>query len=81
MESKVKELLEGKLDDLNLVVDSVTLDSSEVIVKGSQEAIDNISSIKALVSVADDSYTEAGTYELTNIPLVAYAQNGEIIKN
>ena len=26
MESKVKELLEGKLDDLNLVVDSVTLD-------------------------------------------------------
>lgn len=26
MESKVKELLEGKLDDLNLVVDSVTLE-------------------------------------------------------
>ena len=67
--------------DKKLSVDSVTLDSSEVIVKGSQEAIDNISSIKALVSVADDSYTEAGTYELTNIPLVAYAQNGEIIKN
>lgn len=26
MESKVKELLEGKLDELNLVVDSVTLE-------------------------------------------------------
>ena len=26
MESNVKELLEGKLDDLNLVVDSVTLE-------------------------------------------------------
>ena len=26
MESKVKELLEGKLDDLNLVVDSVILE-------------------------------------------------------
>lgn len=70
-------------DDLDkkLSVDNVSLDSSEVIVKGSEEAIDKISSIKALVSVADESYTESGTYELTNIPLVAYDKNGEIIKN
>ena len=70
-------------DDLDpkLSVDSVTLDSNEVIVKGSQDRIDEISSIKALVSVADESYTEEGTYELTSIPLVAYDNKGEIIKN
>jgi len=75
-------------DDLDskLSVDNVTLDSSEVIVKGSQEALDKISSIKALVSVSengdkDDKYTEAGTYELTNIPLVAYDKKGKIIDN
>lgn len=77
-------------DDLDskLSVDSVTLDTSEVIVKGSQEALDTISSIKALVSVSkpygDDStntYTEADTYELTNIPLVAYDKKGRIIDN
>ncbi len=70
-------------DDLDpkLSVEKVTLDSSEVVVKGSQETLDKISSIKALVNVADKSYTEAGTYELTSIPLVAYDNNGEIVKN
>lgn len=67
--------------DKKLSVASVTLDSSEVVVKGSQDAIDKISSIKALVSVANDDYVEAGTYELPSIPLVAYNSNGEIIKN
>lgn len=77
--------------DKKLSVSSVSLDSSEVVVKGSQEAIDEISSIKALVSLAsknnseesknEEKYTEAGTYELRNIPLVAYNKNGEIVKN
>lgn len=70
-------------DDLDskLSVDSVSLDSSEVIVKGSQDRLDEISSIKALVSVSSEDYTEAGTYEITNIPLVAYNKKGEIIDN
>lgn len=70
-------------DDLDekLSVGSVTLDSSEVIVKGSQEALDEISSIKALVSVSSDDYKEKGTYELTNIPLVAYDKKGAILEN
>jgi len=78
-------------DDLDskLSVDSVTLDSTEVIVKGSQTALDKISSVKALVSVSKPSgeensnnvYTEADTYELTNIPIVAYDEKGKIIDN
>ncbi len=70
-------------DDLDpkLSVDSVTLDSNEVIVKGSQDRLDEIASVKALVSVADEAYTEKGTYELTSIPLVAYNDKGEIVKN
>lgn len=67
--------------DKKLSVGSVTLDSSEVIVKGSQDALDEISSVKALVSLSDDDYTEASTYQMTNIPLVAYNDKGEIIKN
>lgn len=71
------------VDDLNekLSVGSVTLDTSEVVVKGSQDTLNQISSIKALVSVSSDEYTVADTYELTNIPLVAYNNKGEIIKN
>lgn len=71
------------IDDLNekLSVGSITLDSTEVIVKGSQEALDKISSIKALVSVSSDDYRDAGTYEMTNIPLVAYDKKGRILEN
>ena len=70
-------------DDLDkkLSVGSITLDSSEVIVKGSQDALNEIASIKALVSVSSDDYQEAGTYEMTNIPLVAYNKKGQIINN
>ncbi len=67
--------------DKKLSVSSVSLDSSEVVVKGSQDRLDEISSIKALVSVAGDTYKEKGTYELTSIPLVAYDKNGQIIKD
>ncbi len=70
-------------DELNrkLSVSNVTLDSSEVIVKGSEKAIGNISSIKALVDVSSSEYSEAGSYELTSIPLVAYDRKGQIIDN
>ncbi len=70
-------------DDLDkkLSVSNVTLDKNEVVVKGSQEAIDEISTIKALIDVSNKDFTEADTYELTNIPLVAYNKSGEIIKN
>lgn len=67
--------------DKKLSVDSITLDTTEVTVKGSQDNLDKISSVKALVSVSDESYNEAGTYEVTNIPLVAYDSNGKIIQN
>lgn len=70
-------------DDLNekLSVGSVTLDSDEVVVKGSKDAINEISSVKALVSVGEKEYTNAETYELTNIPVVAYNKKGEIVNN
>lgn len=88
LKDKVSEVLPVDYDlvdtdklDAKLSVSSVKLDRSEVIVKGSQDRIDEIASIKALVSVADESLTEAGTYELTNIPLVAYNNKGEIVEN
>ncbi len=67
--------------DKKLSVSSVKLDSDEVVVKGSQDALDEISTIKALIDLSNKDFTEASTYELTNIPLVAYDKNGEILKN
>ncbi len=70
-------------DDLNpkLSVGSIKLDSSEVVVKGSTDTLDKIASLKALVSLANASYTDAGTYEMTDIPVVAFNKNGDKIGN
>lgn len=67
--------------DKKLSVGSVNLDSTMVVVKGSSDALKSIASVKALVSVGSDTYKEANTYEVTNIPVVAYDKNGNTVKN
>lgn len=78
--SVTSDLISDDLDG-KLSVNKVTLDSTEVIVKGSQDTLDKIASIKALVDVTGEDYETAGTYEMTNIPLVAYDKKGKIIEN
>lgn len=67
--------------DEKLSVSSVTLDSTEVIVKGSTDALEEVATVKALVSVSSKDYPDVGTYEITNIPLVAYNKKGERVNN
>ena len=66
--------------DAKLSVDSVSLNKTEVVVKGSQETIDKIATIKALVDLSDKSFVKEGTYNVDNVSLVAYDDNGAIIK-
>lgn len=70
-------------DKLNskLSVKSVSLSKSEVVVKGSETALEKIASIKALVDLSDSDLTDAGTYNLDNVKLVAYDNNGIIMDN
>lgn len=72
----INDDLDGKLS-----VNKVTLDSNEVIIKGSQDVLDKIASVKALVDVTDGKYDSAGTYEISNVPLVAYDKKGKIVEN
>ena len=64
-----------------LSVESVELSRSEVVVKGSEDAINRIASVKALIDLSDDALKEVGTYEVDNIKLVAYDSNGEVLDN
>ena len=72
----ISDDLDGKLS-----VNKVNLDSNEVIIKSSQDILDKIASVKALVDVTKDEYDSAGTYEISNIPLVAYDKKGNIVEN
>ncbi|HOZ88696.1 MAG TPA: CdaR family protein [Bacilli bacterium] len=75
------DLINSEKMDAKLSVKSVELSKNEVVVKGSQDTIDKISSVKALIDLADEKFTTKGTYEVDNVALVAYDNNGMKMAN
>ncbi len=73
-------LNEDKLNE-KFSVESVVLDQSEVVVKGSEDALEKIATIKAIVDLANPKFTDAISYEIDNLPLVAYDENGQALDN
>lgn len=62
--------------DSKLSVKSVSLKKTEVVVKGSSDALDQIASVKALIDLGKKKYTDADTYDLDNVELAAYNSEG-----
>lgn len=62
-----------------LSVESVELSKNEVVVKGSEDSLNKIASVKALIDLNDSNLKDAGTYEVDNINLIAYDSKGQII--
>jgi len=75
------ELINQDKLDSKLSVKSVTLSKSEVVVKGSEGTLEKIAWIKALVDLDNPDLTEAGSYDLDNVLLVAYDNTGKILDN
>lgn len=67
--------------DSRLSVESVTLDKSEVVVKGGSDALAEIASVKALIDLEQQKFTEAGTYDISNVELAAYDSRGNRLDN
>jgi len=79
--SVTHELLnENKLNE-KFSVSNVMLDQTTVVVKGSKDALESVATVKALIDLSNNKFTEAITYEIDNIPLVAYDKNGKVIEN
>ena len=75
------DLFNEKYLSEELSVESVELARSEVVVKGSEDAINDIASVKALIDLSDEALTDVGTYTLNNVRLVAYDSQGEVLDN
>ena len=73
-------LNQDKLDP-KLSVKKVELSKSEVVVKGAQDTIDKIATVKALINLDSPEFTQATSYDIDNVSLVAYDINGNIVKN
>ena len=76
------DLLNQEKLDSKLSVSSVELSRSEVVVKGSEDALAKVASVKALIDLDNKSlFTGKGTFLVDNVPLVAYDSSGNVIKN
>lgn len=80
---KVSEVRTLSIDVLNtdkldqtLVVSNVLLDRDEVIIKSHEAKLAKVASVKALIDVNSLNATQAGTYTLENVKLVAYDEKG-----
>lgn len=67
--------------DSKLSIKNVSLNKTEVVVKGSQDAIDKIALVQALIDLNKENFTAAGTYDITTAQLVAYDNSGKILEN
>ena len=65
----------NKLDS-KLAINNTKLDTDEVIIKGTEDSLAKVSTIKALINVSDKVDPKAGTNTLKDIPLIAYDENG-----
>lgn len=65
----------NKLDS-KLAINNTKLDTDEVIIKGTEDGLAKVSTIKALINVSDMVDPKAGTNTLKDIPLIAYDENG-----
>lgn len=84
-ESQVKtityDLLNVDALDSKLSVKSVSLNKTEVVVKGGSDALAQIASVKALIDLAKQNFTDAGSHDIDNVELVAYDSKGNRLNN
>jgi len=79
-------LNKDKLDD-KLNINEVKLEKNDVYVKGSASTLEKVATVKALIDVTSKKITNGkditgeGTYELSNIPMIAYDDKGNKLKN
>lgn len=65
-------------DNLNekYIISDVKLDSDEVVIKGAEHQLSQVSEVKALIDVNDLAVNEVGTQTIENVDLKAYDQKG-----
>lgn len=71
-------LNKDSLDD-KLVIKDVNIANDKVVIKGSEDQLKKVASVKALVDVLNLVKQEVGTTTLKDIPLRAYDENGSVV--
>lgn len=69
-------------DDLDqkLVIEKTEIERDQVIIKGSEDTLKQVATIKALIDVNNFIDPKVGKLKLTDIPLIAYNQSGNVVE-
>ena len=70
-----KESLDSKLS-----VSQVTIDKTEIIIKGAEHTIGKVANVRALVDIRKLVDPVAGVMTLEEVPLIAYDTNGKVVE-
>ena len=65
--------------DTKLSVSKVTIDKTEIIIKGAEHTIQEVANVRALVDIRKLVDPEAGVMTLKDVPLIAYDTNGKVV--
>ena len=65
--------------DTKLSISNVTIDQQETIIKGSEDTIKEVATVRALVDISKLVDPETGVMKLENVPLIAYDNNGKTV--
>ena len=71
-------LNEEKLDK-KYVIDSVSLKTDTVTIRGPQYRLDEVAAVKALIDVSDLTTVEVGKQTIENVKLKAYDKSGNVV--
>lgn len=71
-------LNQDNLDD-SMIIDDVVLSTDEVVVKGAEYQLKQVSTVKALINIDNLASKKVGTITLSDIALKAYNKDGEVI--
>lgn len=65
--------------DTKLSVSNVSIDKTEIIIKGAEHTINEVANVRALVDIQKLVDPEAGIVTLEDVPLIAYDMNGKVV--
>ncbi len=65
--------------DTKLSIENVSIDKTEIVIKGSEKTIREVANVRALVDINKLVDPEVGVVTLQDIPIIAYDGNGKVI--
>lgn len=65
--------------DTKLSISNVTIDKTEIIIKGAEHTIKNVANVRALVDISKLVDPEVGVTTLENVPIIAYDNDGKVV--